>query len=523
VAALSAGGATTVNVSGDAALTLTAQTLGAVTAINVTNTAGASFGTALGTGVTFTGGAGADTISIGSTTKAITMGGGNDTVTTSSAAVGTGGSVNAGDGTGDKIIMSDALAAGADGSAVFNSKFSGFEVLQISDAFVENALDVEGLNDVSTVILAAGVKGTAAINNIASGGTVQINADGVTTPALTIAVDSSVVSATDSFTIKLQGADIGAGSVTVANVESITIDTSDPATAASADAGAITLVGTAATSLTVAGNNGVDITNTGNVALATMDASGVVANTTAAAADTAAELAVTYTSTYTGAGAVSITGGAGNDVLTGAAAVDTITGGEGADAIAGKAGNDVIVLTETTAAADTVKFDLRATNGVDTVKGFAAGATGVDLAEVKKAATTDGTGDGVAVFSSSTNTTLSVGGAAFALTGATSTASDVVEITAVLSSFGDLDKEGVTSGTELLKALSSTDTAAASITATTANDDFYLVAYQDGKAFLYQVETGDAATAVTADEIFLVGIFEAVAQNAFDAGDFTLT
>ena len=70
-----------------------------MTAINVTNTAGASFGTAIGTGVTFTGGAGADSVSIGSTTKAITLGAGNDTVTTSSAAVGTGGSVNAGDGT----------------------------------------------------------------------------------------------------------------------------------------------------------------------------------------------------------------------------------------------------------------------------------------------------------------------------------------------------------------------------------------------------------------------------------------
>jgi len=515
--------ATTLNISGDATFASGGETLTSITAINVTNTAGASLTTALGTGVTFTGGAGGDSISIGSTTKAITMGGGNDTVTTSSAAVGTGGSVDAGGGIADRIIMTDALAAGADGSAVFNSKFSGFEALQISDAFVENALDVEGLNDVSLVILASGVDGTAAINNIASGGTVQFLADGANTPALTIAVDSSVVSSTDSFRLQLTGADIAAGSVTLANVESITIDTTDPTTPIAADNGSITLVGTGATSLTVIGNNGLAITNTGNVALATMNASGVVGNSTATTTDSAANLAVSYTSTYTGAGAVSITGGAGNDTLTGAAAVDTITGGEGADTLDGKAGNDVLILTETTAAIDTVTFADKATNGVDTITGFAAGATGADLGLLVAAATTNNVlgAAGVADFGVSTNTTLTTGGNAFALTGANSTTDDIVEITATLSSQGDLDKAGVTSGTELLKALASTDTAAGSITATTANDDFYLVAYQDGKGFLYQV-VNDNNTAVTAAEIFLVGVFDGVAANSFASGDFTI-
>ena len=76
----------------------------------------------LGNAVAFTGGAGADAISVGATTKAITMGAGNDTVVYGGAA-GTGGSVNAGDGT-DTISMTFAEANAADASAVFNSQLS---------------------------------------------------------------------------------------------------------------------------------------------------------------------------------------------------------------------------------------------------------------------------------------------------------------------------------------------------------------------------------------------------------------
>ena len=80
-------------------------------------------GTALGNAVTFTGGAGADAISVGATTKAITMGAGNDTVIYGGA-VGTGGSVAAGDGT-DEIRMNTTQAQAADGSAAFNNSFHG--------------------------------------------------------------------------------------------------------------------------------------------------------------------------------------------------------------------------------------------------------------------------------------------------------------------------------------------------------------------------------------------------------------
>lgn len=80
-----------------------------------------------------------------------------------------------------------------------------------------------------------------------------------------------------------------------------------------------------------------------------------------------------------------ISGGAGADTLSGGAGTDTITAGEGADRVVGGDGADTIILTETTAAIDTVAY-VAATEYGDTVTGFAAG-TGIDVIEIKKALT----------------------------------------------------------------------------------------------------------------------------------------
>ena len=80
--------------------------------------------------------------------------------------------------------------------------------------------------------------------------------------------------------------------------------------------------------------------------------------------------------------------GAGDDTVTDAGAgADSITGGEGADAITGGAGADSIILTETTAATDTVNIAVTtdslegtvAAPGYDSITGFAAVATSGDV------------------------------------------------------------------------------------------------------------------------------------------------
>jgi S-layer protein len=399
---LIAADATTLTASGDAKITLTAHTMAALTSITVTNTGGLDMdGAALAAGVTFTGGDGADAVSLGATTKAITMGEGDDIVI-SAGTVGTGGTVDAGAGTADKIIMTTVQAEAADNSSTFNSKFTNFEVLEVSNALAATAnIDLDGINGASKVILTTGGghASTAILTNLVSGGTVQLDAN---TTGVTVGVKSALTSITDSLNLAINATGVRTTTTfTAANVETIAINVADAATAGSAAVTHVisTLAANAATSITVAGNNGLTITAaTGSVAVTSFDASGVVANDTTASAgvaattDTAANLAVTYTSVNaTADAAVTITGGAGDDVLTGSAAalnadtisggagadtiiggtgVDTLTGGEGADTITGGLEADVINLTETTAAIDTVILTTGAAIGVDVITGF---------------------------------------------------------------------------------------------------------------------------------------------------------
>lgn len=127
--------------------------------------------------------------------------------------------------------------------------------------------------------------------------------------------------------------------ITIAGVETINITTTDTDTTAHTNVTDLEIVD--ATTLTVTGNTGLDITingTTGASKITNFDASGV----TGAAADAAA-LAVTYASENNTVGAViTIKGGSGNDHLTGGvAANDTIFGGAGADTIVYTGGMDV--------------------------------------------------------------------------------------------------------------------------------------------------------------------------------------
>jgi S-layer protein len=388
---LVASGATTINVSGDAKVTLTGNTTGAVTSINVTNTKGAVFGTAIGAAVAFAGGAGDDGVTLtDSFTKAITLGAGNDKVTIGGTTVGTGGSVAGGDGT-DTLVMTTAQAMTLSANATFNSKFSSFETLELSSTNTTNdVLDVEGINAVSSVKLNAAVTDNFTINNIVSGGTVTLTTDGANTPVLTVGVRSAIVNPADVLNLNLSKSTVlAAGKATVANVETVNITAADAATTGSAAVThTLTLAATAAKTVNVTGNNGLTLTNTGNTAITLFDASGVVANDTAnsagvaATTDTAANLAVTFASANTTATAdVTIKGGAGNDTLSGTVAKDTITGGAGIDTIyADNAGNKATT-------ADAAATIAGAATGVVTVKiGFAGLETAV-LTVVKADAT----------------------------------------------------------------------------------------------------------------------------------------
>ena len=509
VASLVAAAAKTINVSGDAKVTFTDATLAAVTSIVSTNTAGVTFGTtALGAGVAFTGGAGADTILNTVTgTKLIDLGAGDDTLTYAGT-VGTGGSILGGLGN-DTIIMTTALAAAAVLSSAFNSKVSGFERLQISNATTAT-LDLDGINGVSTVIFDSTANG-ATLGNLASGGTVTLKFDQGGT--LTVGVKSALVGSTDVLNINMNKSTLLVGGiVNAANVETVNINVADAtASGSTAVIHTLTLQATSATSVVVTGNNGLNLTNTNNVAITNFDASGVVGNTTtlkvdafgnqtAATTDAATALVVTFASANTTASAaVTIKGGAGNDVLTGNAGVDTITGGAGADTITGGAGNDVIILTETTAAIDKVVFSggaaslalALAANGLDSITGWGSTDT------INVAALGDATAAAATVVTTTAASIRTMVDTNIQLVTTTGAAANLTTSgTAVVTDWTDLAQ---------VAAYLSEGFQAASAATAEANG-FVINATGTGNTYVYTFINTTAAVSILANELVLLGV-----------------
>lgn len=494
IANLTAADATTVNVSGDAKVTLTDNTLASLTNVTVTNTAGAVFGTtALATGVTFTGGAGADSIILSNAfTKAITMGAGDDSVTYGGAAsttTGAVGSVNAGDGK-DTIVMTGAQADAADGTAAFNTAFTNFEVLDVTTP-ASVTINLAGINGVNEVV----TRGATALtlDGFKSGGKLTLDAAG--TGSVTANVTNATLTTGDAFNVSLSNSSNGVvafGTAVLAGIETVNISTVDAGTGddTAATVDTVTLDANSATTVNVSGNNGLTITNDAdNTAITTFDASGVVGNSTN---DTAANLKVTFTSNNS-TSATTIKGGAGEDVLTGNSVKDTITGGEGADTIDGKGGKDTIILTETTAATDTVVIGSgeSTTANFDTITGFNAIATNSDLLDLVdtavegaatdtnvSAATTDNTNDSITA-STNANGIITLGGTNAANV---DTLNEWIEVAKIMAT-----SEGVTDGgpdlfatvgfefngnTYVLQEKSADTLAGAGITETTTVDAF---------------------------------------------------
>ena len=214
---------------------------------------------------------------------------------------------------------------------------------------------------------------------------------------------------------------------------------------------------------------------------------------------------------------VTITGTIAADSITGSAYNDTIVAGKGVDVISGADGDDAIDITEALAYSSIDSITVNAAgSGVDTITGFKVGTDDIYIAD----ATTAGNADAVVATTSATV----AAGVTFNISDIDEEAADVIEIAATLSTRGDLDN--ALDGTELLKALSSSATAAPSITVAdaTADDDadFYILAYQDGKAYLYYAETDGSAAGdtITASEITLVAVMNGVVAGALSSADF---
>ena len=299
---------------------------------------GLNVGATIGNAVDFAGSAGTDTVSLGATTKDITMGDGDDTVTITSA-LGTGGSVAGGNGN-DTLVMLSSVAASVDGNATFNTGVSGFETVRLTTAVAAGTtIDFAALNAPTTVVmdLQGAHLSSAIVNNLADNSTVEVKASGT---GSTINISGASAATNDTLNIKLSNVTAAADAfdqMTVASVENINLDMNDTGAGANVAAtiDTLTLVSAAATTIAVSGNNGLNLTNTDTTITSFTS---TVAGNDAITVDTAANTGITWT-TGALAGASTIITGAGNDTINAAAAVKavSITSNAGIDAITGSA------------------------------------------------------------------------------------------------------------------------------------------------------------------------------------------
>lgn len=325
---------TALNISGDARFDVGGaggNSHNALTDINVTNSAGVSLANILNISTKFSGGDGSDAIAVvDGMTGVINMGKGNDTVSLTKPgqvwALGTGGSLNGGDGT-DTIIVN----TGASDFAAM-AGFGGFEVLRIEG---NGARDNHNASGFIALELGDTVGAASSFSNVASGVGLKVigSPSGENTVGFADASGGS-----DVFALELNGSGLlnVVNGIVLHGMETINITNTD--TDSTAHTNNLKLDSNTAISITVSGNAGLNLTNSTYAKVTSFDASGV----TGVASDAVA-LGVTYVSgNTTPFELVSIKGGSGSDTLTGTVtATDIIIGGDGVDKITYQGGSDV--------------------------------------------------------------------------------------------------------------------------------------------------------------------------------------
>jgi len=334
------------------------------------------------------GGAGDDALNAAAGTDVVEGGDGNDTVTVNGGALSAGDKFSGGDGGTDTLVFA-ALAA-ADNDAGLLAGVTGFEVVEFRAAddrslAMSNFLNNQGITRLDFDDL--GGNKTVTLTNVAANtNDVRLLAG---SKGDAISFDRLIDNATgDTLTISSRAVLSGGDAIvkfTALDEETINIS-------GSASTNHVTFTGFVVEDLTT-----LNVTGAADVSLASINGAAKLATVNAATATGAvtvnastSTVAMTATGgsgvfTFTGGAlADSITGGAAADVLTGGSGADTITGGEAGDTYSGGLGKDSIVLTETVAAVDRVRFAEAGASNVDTVTGFSVAAGARDVVGVTK-------------------------------------------------------------------------------------------------------------------------------------------
>lgn len=491
----------TLNLAGDKAIDIT-TTVGTLKTVASNSTGDVTIDNTGGAIETYTGAGGKDTLTlVGANVKNVSTGAGNDKVTIATSALAAASAIDLGDGDDSLVVVAGGLAnltsgsqlnggAGSNDKLVINdttpaySKINaaqGFEILGL--ATTSSTVDVAQLTSINRFSVEATTGASQTFNNAKSTSTFALdNTAGLGTIAISNAVGESAT------TIAIDNQSATAQTITAVNLTGITQV-------------ALSSTGKAGNTITALGNN-----DNSNIVI-TGSADLKIANALAGTSTGSKVDASAFT------GKLEVTGSSKADILIGGSGNDTITGGNGDDTINLTAGGS-----------DTIVFSAAASNGKDTISGFTAG-TGGDLAKVENTDTTASTGSGSIAYA--THNVVLVNGAAYSLAGAdigtesgaqTFASSDVIELVGGNEAAANLD--AATDGSELLKYLGSTN-AATQISVANNGDKAFLVAYDNGKAYLYHADAG-ADNAIGANEITLVGVFDGVASGAFVSANFQI-
>jgi S-layer protein len=341
-----------VKVTETAGLRLAADVADTLVSVDTTGTTGSVVVSIDGTKATYAGGAGADTVTLVTGTaidKAIDLGAGNDTLKFSAVVTGSTKTMSGGDGT-DTLSMTAAIADSLDGAA--QSFYTNFERLTINskfgtadatgDALTLNLANLGFTNYVTTsgtmvngVDAGATATDVLTLDKMASNGTVVLTANG----SITVNVADATTGTADVLNaiVTSSTADLNAGTLTAAKVESINLTINDTQLDNNFDGvndpvqtDTLALVADTATSVKVGGNANLNLTLTGSTKVVAVDGSAMTGALTVTAVNTT--------------DATTITGGAGNDVLTAATGTtaDVLIGGAGQDKLVANAGLDVL-------------------------------------------------------------------------------------------------------------------------------------------------------------------------------------
>lgn len=267
------------------------------------------------------------TVVLGQAGDKFTGSSGNDTVTLAAGAAGPTAAVAGGDGTGDRLIVTNAaqVDTGAERGMI-----SGFEILRDNAGA---ALDFDNFSGFTALEVGNG-------GNYTNLGAQTLTVIGDNTGNITFGRAGIAPAGNDQMTITLDNGvlknanGVDTGNIETPNIDVLTINSIGKNITAANDAnstGILTgadldkVIITGDTDLVLAGTGGAD----------EVDASAFTGALTVTANNAATILG--------GSGANTLNGSIGDDVLTGGAAKDTITGGMGVDALTGGGAADTFV------------------------------------------------------------------------------------------------------------------------------------------------------------------------------------